>query len=127
MPHIPEEALLKFENAIYFPMLISILERDRKAIESGPLKLKGPYLKLIDEALKFIRIELKQTNIYMKRNNMQVVKGKNDGTFTEYAFIHGGYEDRRRYLNVRLRNRTEELISVYFAMAAGTINIKSIK
>ncbi len=115
MAMIPQEALPKFENAIYIPMLITILENDRKAIESGPFKLKGPYFKLIDEALKQIRLELKQTNIYMKRNNMQVVKGKNDGTFTEYAFIHGGYEDRRRYLNARLRNRTEELISVYFA------------
>jgi len=47
---------------------------------------------------------------------MKVVKGKNDGTFTEYLFIHGGYEDCRRYLNARLRNRTEELMSVYFAM-----------
>ena len=116
MPLIPTEALPKFENAIYFPMLISILEKDRKAIEGGPFKLKGPYFKLIEDALKIIRIELKDTNIYMKRNNMKVIKGKNDGTFTEYAFIYGGYEDQRRYLNVRLRNRTEELISVYFAM-----------
>ncbi len=114
MTLLPEGSLPKFENAIYFPMLITVLENDSKAIEGGPFKLKGPYLKLIDEALKLIRIELKETNIYMKRNNMQVVKGKNDGTFTEYAFIHGGYEDRRRYLNVRLRNRTEELISFYF-------------
>ena len=99
-------------------MLISILERDRKAIEGGPFKLKGPYFKLIDDALKVIRIEIKETNIYMKQNNMKVIKGKNDGTFTGYTLIHGGYEDRRRYSNVRLRNRTEELIGVYFAMTS---------
>ncbi len=115
MPLISQEALPYFENAIYFPMLISILEKDLETIKNGPFKLKGPYFKLIDEALKQIRIESKETNIYLKRNNMQVVKGKNDGTFTEFAFIRGGYEDRRRYLNIRLRNRTEELISVYFA------------
>ena len=34
--------------------------------------------------------------------------------FTEYIFISGGYEDHRRYLNVRLRNRTEELLDLYF-------------
>lgn len=48
---------------------------------------------------------------------MKVIKVKNDGALTEYTFMHGGYEDHRRYLNVRLRNRTEELISVYFAKA----------
>ena len=33
-----------------------------------------------------VRTELKETNIYLKPNNMKVVKGKNDGTFTDYAF-----------------------------------------
>lgn len=116
MPLILTEALPYFENAIYFPMLISILEKDRITIEGGQFKLKEPYFKLIDNALKLIRVELKQTNIYLVRNNMKLIKGKNDSTFTEYAFIHGGYENHRRYLNVRLRNRAEELISVYFAM-----------
>ena len=116
MPFIPADAMPKFENMIYFPMLIAVLERDRQAIENGPFKLKGPYLKLIDESIKRILDEQKETSIYLRKNNMKVIKGKNDGTFTEYLFIHGGYEDCRRYLNARLRNRTEELMSVYFAM-----------
>lgn len=117
MPLIPQDALPKFENAIYFPMLISILEKDLETINNGPFKLKGPYTKIIEEALKAIRAETKQTNIYLVRNNMKVIKGQNDGTFTKYVFMYGGYEEHRNYLNVRLRNRTEELISVYFAMA----------
>ena len=47
---------------------------------------------------------------------MNVIRRKTDDTFTEYVFIYGGYEDHRRYLNVRLRNRTEELLTEYFAM-----------
>ncbi|MEK3935904.1 hypothetical protein MKY41_11305 [Sporosarcina sp. FSL W7-1349] len=116
MPLIPVEALPKFENAIYFPLLIQVLERDRVAVERGPFKLKGPYLKLIDQALKNIHAEQKETNAYLRANKMKVIKGGNDGTFTEYSFLHDGYEDSRKYLNVRLRNRTEELMSVYFAM-----------
>ncbi|WP_255551047.1 hypothetical protein [Sporosarcina sp. E16_8] len=46
---------------------------------------------------------------------MRVIKGGNDGTFTEYKFIHNGHEDTRRYMNVRLRNLKEELIHVKFA------------
>lgn len=116
MPLIPQEALPKFENAIYFPMLINILEKDLKTIKNGPFKLPAPYIKMVDGALKAIRVELKQTNIYLKRNNMKVIKSVNDGTFTKYVFMYGGYEEHRNYLNMRLRNRTEELISVYFAM-----------
>jgi hypothetical protein len=115
MPLIPPEVLPYFENVIYFPMIINVLVRDRVTIENGPFKLKGPYLKLIDGALEFVRAESKETNIYLLRNSMKVINGKNDGTFTEYIYISGAYEDHRRYLNVRLRNRTEELISVYFS------------
>ncbi len=115
MSRIPEEALPKFENAIYLPMLIQILERDRGEIEIGSFKLKKPYVDLIEGALKAARLELKETNIYFSRNNMKVIKVKNDGTFTDYTFLSGGFEDHRRYLNVRLRNRTQEFMSIYFA------------
>jgi hypothetical protein len=117
MPLIPAEALPYFENMIYLPMLLIILARDRDSFEKGPFKLKGPYVKLVDEAAKAANAELKETKIYLRRHNMKVIRSKTDNTFTEYVFIHGGYEDHRRYLNVRLRNRTEELLGIYFAIA----------
>lgn len=116
MAFIPTEALPYFENMIYLPIVLVILERDLEIVENSPLKLKRPYIKIVEEAVKFAQAELKETTIYLRRNNMRVIRGKTDDTFTEYVFIHGGYEDHRRYLNVRLRNRTEELITIYFAM-----------
>lgn len=117
MPLIPQEALPHFENMIYLPMLVIIFERDRHSFEKGPFKLKGPYVKLIDQANKLVQAELKDTSIYLRRHNMKLIRSQVDDTFTEYVFIYGGYEEHRRYLNVRLRNRTEELLSVYLAMA----------
>ncbi len=116
MPLIPTEALPYFENMIYLPMILTILERDREALEKGPFKLKGPYIRLIEEAKKHARAELQETTIYLRRNNMKVIRNRTDALFTEYVFINEGYEDHRRYLNVRLRNRTEELLGMYFAM-----------
>lgn len=115
---IPNEAITYFENGIYLPLLITILERDRESIVSGPFKLRSPYLTIIDGALRIIHADLFATNTYMKRNNMKLFRGDNDGAFTEFTFIYDGYEDRRRYLNVRLRNRSEELLGVYFAKAS---------
>lgn len=116
MTLIPVESLPYFENMIYLPMVLVILERDRSVFENGSFKLKRPYVKIVDEAIKIARAELKETTIYLRRNNMKVIRGKTDDTFTEYVFLYGGYEDHRRYLNVRLRNRTEELLTVYFSM-----------
>ena len=95
-------------------MVISVLEKDRGEIEIGAFKLKKPYVDIIEAALKTARIDMKETSVYLKRNKMKVIKRLNDGTFTEYLFMHDGYEESRRYLNIRLRNRTEELISIYF-------------
>jgi len=109
----PREALPYFENAIYLPMIIIILERDRAEVEIGSFKFNNPYLKIIEQAEKLAQEDLKRTNNYFRKNNMKLIKKSNDGTFTEYVFHCGGYEDPRRYLNLRLRNRTEELMSVY--------------
>ncbi|KAA0944051.1 hypothetical protein FQ087_18165 [Sporosarcina sp. ANT_H38] len=117
MPLIPGEALPYFENMIYLPMIIQILERDRETIEISPFKLKGPYINIVERALKTVQADLKETNKYARSHNMKLIKKGKGDTFTEYVLIHNGYEDIRRYLNVRLRNRTEELINVYFASA----------
>lgn len=61
-----------------------------------------------------MRTELKDTNGYLRKNNMRLNKSKTDKVFTEYVFVRGGYEDAKRYLNFRLKNRSEEMISMYF-------------
>lgn len=77
----------------------------------------APYLRIIDGALAAIRDELKETNLFLRSNKMKLEKGKNDGTFTEYTFFHKGHEDSRRFLNARLKNRSEELLDVYLYRA----------
>lgn len=117
MPFMSDETANHFENMIYLPMVIQILERDRGTIEISPFKLKGPYTKIVEGALRIARLELKESNTYARKKNMKLIKKGKDEMFTEYVLIHERYELERRYLNVRLRNRTEELISVYFARA----------
>lgn len=111
---IPSEALPYFENQIYLPMMLTILAKDRQTIEKGSFKLQAPYLKLIDRAIEAVQKEMKETSDFLRVNKMKLIKGDSDDTFTTYIFIYGGYEDSRRYLNVRLKNRTEELLEIYF-------------
>ncbi|MBU0904275.1 hypothetical protein [Paenisporosarcina quisquiliarum] len=113
MPLIPAESLPHFENMIYLPMVLTVLERDREIVEKGPFKLKRPYVAMIDQAVKEAQRELKDTKLYLRQKNMKIIRGNRDDTFTEYVFFYGGYEEHRRYLNVRLRNRVEELLGVY--------------
>jgi hypothetical protein len=60
MSRLTEEERNIFENAIYFPMLLTILDRrDLKVAETTPFKLKQVYLNLIElvhKLYKFIII-----------------------------------------------------------------------
>lgn len=116
MPLISEEAMPYLENMIYLPMILTILEKDRAIFEKAPFKLKRPYIAIVDGAAKQVQKELKETHVYMIRHSMKVLRGEGDDMFTEYVFFHGGYEEHRRYLNVRLRNRVEELLIMYFSI-----------
>ena len=112
---IPNESIPYFENAIYLPMLIKVLEKDLLVIETIEIKLKRPYIKIVDGALNLVRADLKRTNTHLMKNNMKLYKRGTDAEFTEYMFSHFAIEEKRRYSNIRLRNRTEELIGEYFA------------
>ena len=113
MPLIPPEAMPYLENYIYLPMLLTIMERDRRLLEKVPFKLKSPYLNLLDETMNTVSKDLQTSVLYLRQHKMKVVRQSTDELFTEYIFLHDGYQDIRRYLNVRLRNRSEELLNLY--------------
>ena len=110
---IPAESLPYFENMIYLPIILILLERDRVAFESGDFKLRRPYINIIEQSIKVVQKDLKETKLYLRQNKLKIIKGNRDDYCTDYTFYFGGYEQPRRYLNVRLRNRTEELLEVY--------------
>lgn len=112
---IPVESLPHFENAIYLPMLIKILEMDLHTIEDTQLKFKRPYTKVIDQALIQARSDLKQTNIYLLRNNMKLIKFNSDKEFTEYILSGITFEERKKFSSTKLKERTEEIMQVYLA------------
>ena len=113
MSALKTEVIPYLENMIYLPMILTILERDRLLIQQGEFKLKKPYLGLVDDVAKRVHKELGNTAAYLRMNHLSVVRGKMDDIFTEYIFVHDHQQDCRRYLNVRLRNRTEELLTQY--------------
>ncbi len=109
-----DETIKYFEEMIYLPMLLTILERDSKLIQEQPFKFQKPYLVLIKRVADGIHSELANTHRYFREHQLQLIKEGNDGTFTSYLFIEGANEYQRRYMNHRLRNRSEELLNKYF-------------
>lgn len=103
------------EKEIYLPMLITILERDKKAIELSQVKIKQPYIELIENAIKKVNKDIRENRIYMNKNKIKVFKVNGDEVFTKYRFICRGINEDHNYFNPRLKNRCEELLSEYLS------------
>jgi hypothetical protein len=113
MTRIPEKDRDILEQAIYLPMVLTILERDLQIIENSAFKLKRPYLDLVEETMKVIQINLADVKRYMKQNKLKVEKLKHDEAFTMYLFLYQGYEEQHNYFNPRIRNKVQELMTYY--------------
>lgn len=110
---LTDELLLKIERYIYLPMLLLVLEKDVAYFESGPFKLKAPYLKMLTDVRKKIEADFMEVKKELTKRNVKVVRGERDELFTEYHFHIGNFIDKRRYSNVRLRNYSETLLEEY--------------
>jgi hypothetical protein len=47
-----EEDLQSIKRYVMIPMVLTVLQRDKKVIEESALKTKGPYLALMDSVMK---------------------------------------------------------------------------
>lgn len=113
MTRIPEEDRDVIEQAIYLPMVLTVLNRDLVVVNQSPFKLKDPYVNLIEKAMKTIQAELSQVKQYMRKNNLKVFESKRDEAFTMYTFLYKGYEEHHNYFNPRIRNKVQELMEFY--------------
>ncbi|MBQ6447274.1 MAG: hypothetical protein IJJ10_07415 [Bacillus sp. (in: Bacteria)] len=114
MSKLSEDERNVFENAIYLPMVLTILDRDLKVAQTAPFKLKQVYLNLIEHVMKQVQKDMRENSSKMYKNKWKVIKGENDGVFTEYDFYINGYHEAHRYFNHNLRNNTEKLLNYYF-------------
>ncbi|TYS65623.1 hypothetical protein FZC76_17160 [Sutcliffiella horikoshii] len=110
MTRLSKEQINLFEQAIYLPLLLIVLERDTSVIKDSGIKLKEPYLTLIDQVMRKIQLQLKQIKADMKQQHMKLHKLKQDESFTMYAFLFNGYEEHHNYFNPRIRNKVNELL-----------------
>ncbi|GIN60547.1 hypothetical protein J27TS8_05400 [Robertmurraya siralis] len=110
---IKEDDRKIIEQSILLPMLLTVLERDRQLFEQLPVKLKQPYLAVIEKTMKTIQKDLHQAKKHMKQNNLKAFETDRDESFTHYLFVSNRYEAKHSYFNPQLRNLVEALMEKY--------------
>lgn len=127
MTRIPEEDRNILEQAIYLPMVLTILNRDLTVINKSSFKLPQPYLNLVEETMKVIQKELAAVKLYMSKNKLKVQQLKRDEAFTMFLFLYKGYEEQHNYFNPRIRNKVQELMDYYLYKRHMSSYIKNLK
>ncbi|WP_102271879.1 hypothetical protein [Cytobacillus massiliigabonensis] len=127
MTRIPEEDRNILEQAIYLPMVLTILNRDLTVINNSSFKLPQPYLNLVEETMKVIQKELAAVKLYMSKNKLKVQQLKRDEAFTMFLFLYKGYEEQHNYFNPRIRNKVQELMDYYLYKRHMSSYLKSQK
>ena len=113
MTKIPSDDRDIIENAIYLPMVLTVLERDRLVFKKAPFKLNQPYICLVEETIKAVQKDLKIAKDKMRKGNMKVEQIGHDEAFTMYQFFYKGYDEQHNYFNPRIRNKVNELMEYY--------------
>lgn len=124
MTRIPEGDRNIMEQAIYLPMVLTVLNRDLIVVEKSPFKLKKPYLDLIEETMRIIQKDLAEVRSYMKKNRLRVEQEKHDDSFTMFLFLYKGYEEHHNYFNPRIRNKVQELMMHYLLKRHTNISLE---
>ncbi|WP_313800595.1 hypothetical protein [Cytobacillus sp.] len=127
MTRIPEEDRNILEQAIYLPMVLTILNRDLTVINKSSFKLPQPYLNLVEETMNVIQKELAAVKLYMSKNKLKVQQLKRDEAFTMFLFLYKGYEEQHNYFNPRIRNKVQELMDYYLYKRHTSSYTKNLK
>ncbi|MBM7094331.1 MULTISPECIES: hypothetical protein [Alteribacter] len=102
------------ESFILYELMRRVLENDLVKMNQAPVKLKTPYIHLVEQTLRDLSRELHETKRHMKRLNLKVELNSHDNTFSEYTIFYRGYALTAKYLNAHLKNQVSEKIEAWF-------------
>lgn len=88
-PSETEEALVR--NYVLFPLLLTVLERDKKVIGESPLKTKEPYLILLQEAIKKVEMDIALNKKSLRSYGIRVYEQKKTHLGMAIRFLYKGY------------------------------------
>ncbi|SES32021.1 hypothetical protein [Salipaludibacillus aurantiacus] len=102
------------ESYILLEMARKVLEKDLARLDQAPLKLKDPYIRLLEVTLHRLSREMYETRRSMKKLGLKIQLNDYDQTFSEYTIFFRGYVLTAKYLNAHLKNQVSRRIESLF-------------
>lgn len=76
---------------IVLPLLLTVLERDKKIIQNAPLKIKAPYLSLFDFTIKKVEGSVLHNRKTLRLHGIKIYSQKRTEKGIELKYLYHGY------------------------------------
>ncbi|ADH99392.1 hypothetical protein [Salisediminibacterium selenitireducens] len=107
-----EELLI--EHYILLTLCRQVLERDLKAFSQSSIRMKDPYVHLIEFALTALSKDLYKIKGEQQQKKMTIHRASVSDTFSEYVIHYQGYTYTMTYKNVHLKYQVQDCIEDLF-------------
>lgn len=111
-----EENLQAIKRYVMIPMVLTVLQRDKKVIEESMLKTKGPYLSLMDAAMKKAHGEIYDTRVYLRSKGIKIYQEQRTETTVNIKYTVKGYQHEASLPWHIIKNEVESMMQRYLGV-----------
>lgn len=111
--HTTEEELRALKESVIFPFVMTIFDRDKKAVEESRLKFQKPYLELIERAEKKAHTCMVNNKKFLRDRGIKVYEEKRSNLDVTIKYLCRGYHEQAVYMLSYLKGETELRIKFY--------------
>lgn len=113
---ITKEEEVVMNASLYFPIAISVLEKELNRFSESELTLKYVYKQLLEKKISELRSDMIWARKKMFKLGMKMEKGKSDEMIVPYNLYIRGRVIEFRFWMSAIKNRTYEVIDIYFGV-----------
>ncbi len=101
-------------DSIYLDLLIQTLNIDRQSIEDSRVKIKEPYLALIDRYIKKLLLDKQENTKLMRKKGLKIVKKTEEDMMIQYDYLVRGYTGIMRFWKAGMRLQAKKRLHLLF-------------
>lgn len=101
---------------LFLNMAIKVLEIDKRQIEQSHLKIKTPYIKLIDKLITKAIKERRKLKSLMHQKKIHIAPLYREGEFSYYEIVINRSKTVKCYFNPVIKKEVENMISCLMGM-----------
>jgi hypothetical protein len=109
-----QEEQLLIKSYLLLPLIIAVLEHDKKVIASSPFKTKQPYMKLLDKAINRAEQDFISAKKDLYKTNIRIYQQTRTNAGIEFKYLYKGYHHPSMRSWDVIKYEITEMMEAYF-------------